>query len=216
MIGPNTKQNFAIAANDNDASRIPDKLKLPDGKKIKIDTEGKLNLDGAIKASKNFDTDLNLSTRKMKGHIAGWFDSISEKFHGRIQNSRNRQRTTKAESSEEEIAENAKRTGLGVNESSPDTETLGVTEYEERDKDGNLIDWGTKNVGDSTIDSGRTLPKNTMDEDTIKRTLNDQTSRTTASLMEKSKFDADVKETARSKLKLKGMADRGRCLKKEF
>lgn len=212
---PKTKQNFAIAANDNDASKIPDELKLPDGKKIKIDTEGKLNLDGAIKASKNFDTDLNLSTRKMKGHIAGWFDSISEKFHGRIQNSRNRQRTTKAESSEEEIAENAKRTGLGVNESSPDTETLDVIEYEERDKDGNL-DWGTKNVGDSTIDSGRTLPKNTMDEDTIKRTLNDQTSRTTASLMEKSKFDADVKATARSKLKLKGWQTEVDAFKKSF
>ncbi|MBQ3409999.1 hypothetical protein IJG66_01410, partial [Candidatus Saccharibacteria bacterium] len=55
-------------------------------------------------------------TRTIKGHFAGWFDSVSEKFHSRIVNNRNRFKDVDDTADDDEIQEAAKKTGLDGDE----------------------------------------------------------------------------------------------------
>ena len=69
-------------------------------------------LDNMLATNDDFFRDYDLSTRTIKGHFAGWFDSVSEKFHSRIVNNRNRFKDVEDTADDAEIQEAAKKSGL--------------------------------------------------------------------------------------------------------
>lgn len=91
-----TGETFKVVANEADVGRV----------------SGSITLDDALKNSDDFFRDHDLSTRTLKGHFAGWFDSVSEKFHKRIVNSRNRFKDVDDDADDAEIQEAAKKTGI--------------------------------------------------------------------------------------------------------
>ena len=91
-----TGESFKVVANEGDLGKV----------------SGSIVLDDALASSDDFYRDHDLSTRNLKGHFAGWFDSVSQKFHRRIVNIRNRLAGVDEQASDEEIQTAAKKTGL--------------------------------------------------------------------------------------------------------
>lgn len=102
---PDTKETMFITANDDDVGKIPDSA---DGKTA----SSKQSLGDAMNSNKNFYNAENTSTRTVKGHIAGWFESLSMSFHKRIKASRNRFNDINSSSSDEDIVSKAKTGGM--------------------------------------------------------------------------------------------------------
>ena len=120
--GPDGKP-MAVAAYDGDKTRIPDSIDLPSTEvdaqgnhtstKVEIDSNNKMNFNDAMSKEKGFFKAEEKSTRTLKGHIAGWFDSIAEKVDTMLGNhGRNRQGSTQKGASDEEIQKNAEADGL--------------------------------------------------------------------------------------------------------
>lgn len=82
----------------------------------------------------HFSNKFTAGSQSAKGHVAGWFDSLSTNFHRRIKNSRNRYRNLDKKAKPEEIAEASKKTGLPAEVA--DTDASKATTDEE-DADGN-------------------------------------------------------------------------------
>ena len=144
-----TGKKYAIAANDGDVEKLPHSAEIDldgSGKKVKIDFSERVKLDDALAGSDNFSRSVDVGTRTMKGHVAGWFDDLSDKLHGRIGSSRNKFKDVSDTASEEEIKKKArpgggdqgmdetiKRTGSNDAEELPD-EPDGNGKNEERPK----------------------------------------------------------------------------------
>ena len=122
--GPDGKP-MVVSAYNEDASRIPDTIEFTTNKiddngvstpvttKIDVDSNNKMGFRQALDANDNFFKAEERSTRTLKGHVAGWFDSISKKVDVMLNNGgRNRQASTKKDASDEEITTNAERDGL--------------------------------------------------------------------------------------------------------
>ena len=104
-----TGKKYAVAANDNDVGRLPDSVEIEiNGEKTEIEINSKMKIDDAMIDSDNFSNSLDRGTRTLKGHIAGWFDEISNNLHARFNSSRNRFRDLSNTADEEEIKTKAK------------------------------------------------------------------------------------------------------------
>ena len=122
--GPDGKP-MVVSAYNEDASRIPDTIEFTTNKidadgvstpvttKINVDSDNKMGFRQALDVNDNFFKAEERSTRTLKGHVAGWFDSIAEKVDVMLNNGgRNRQANTKKDASDEEITANAEKDGL--------------------------------------------------------------------------------------------------------
>ena len=122
--GPDGKP-MVVSAYKEDAARIPDTIELTTNKidadgvstpvttKIDVDSNNKMGFRQALDVNDNFFKAEERSTRTLKGHVAGWFDSIAEKVDVMLNNGgRNRQANTKKDASDEEITANAEKDGL--------------------------------------------------------------------------------------------------------
>lgn len=120
--GPNNKP-MVVAAYDGDRNHIPSSIDVPTGKvdasgnpatsKIDFDDNSKFSFDDALDKHTSFFKAEEKSTRTLKGHIAGWFDSVAEKLDTMTANhGRNRQQNAKPGSSDEDIQNNASLDGL--------------------------------------------------------------------------------------------------------
>ncbi|MBQ6486379.1 hypothetical protein IJI76_01455 [Candidatus Saccharibacteria bacterium] len=107
---------YAIAANDDDVGRLPSSTEVPDGKggtkHIEISDGGKMKIDDVFEVSSNFRNSFDKGTRTMKGHVAGWFDGLSDKVHNWLGNSRNRFRESSEKATDEDIRTMARKGGM--------------------------------------------------------------------------------------------------------
>ena len=115
-----TGKTYAVAANDNDVSKLPSggvDVEI-DGKMQHFDISdgGRLKIDDALIDSNNFSRSVDVGTRTMKGHVAGWFDDLSAKLHKRLGSSRNKFRDTPDDATEEDIKKRAKDVDEGLSE----------------------------------------------------------------------------------------------------
>ena len=107
-------KDLVVAANKKDVNRIPDKIQI-EGTEIKASNKeifGKMKADNSI--NKNFGKGLREATVLMRGHVAGWFDSVAEILFKKLKTSRNRFKDAKETDSDEQIKESAKREGLNT------------------------------------------------------------------------------------------------------
>jgi hypothetical protein len=108
-------------------------------------------LDDALSTNDGFFVAQERATRTIKGRIAGWFDDLSESFHRRIQNSRNRFGDVSKKATSEEIQASAKRTGMSG---------------ESNDSEGNYKEETTRNP---ETDEETTTRERVTDNDTVRR-----------------------------------------------
>lgn len=142
-----TGKTYAIAANDNDVNRLPSggvDVEV-DGEIKHFDVNTKMKIDDAIIDSDNFTRSLDVGTRTLKGHIAGWFDDISAKFHKRIGSSRNKFRDAPDTADDEDIKKRAKPGGTdeGLDEtirSTTDSEAEERKTHMDTDENGRPIE----------------------------------------------------------------------------
>ena len=123
-------KDLVVAASKKDVNRIPDKIQI-EGTEIKPSNKeifGKMKADNSI--NKNFGKGLREATVLMRGHVAGWFDSVAEILFKKLKTSRNRFKDAKETDSDEQIKESAKREGLNteVDESGLDRKAGGEDE----------------------------------------------------------------------------------------
>ncbi len=113
-----TGKKYAVAANDDDVGRLPNSAEIEvDGEKVTIQFDQKMKIDDAIIDSDNFSKSLDIGTRTLKGHIAGWFDGLSDYFHKfRIKSSRNKFKDAPDDASDEDIKSRAYNTDEGMDE----------------------------------------------------------------------------------------------------
>lgn len=134
-----TGKKYAIAANDGDVEKLPHSAEIDldgSGKKVKIDFSERMKLDDALAGSDNFSRSIDVGTRTMKGHVAGWFDDLSDKLHGRIGSSRNKFKDVSDTASEEEIKKKALPGGgdQGMDETIKKTQDNDAQEYDGEDE----------------------------------------------------------------------------------
>ncbi len=107
---------YAVAADSSDISKLPNSTEIPDGnggmRRVDISDGGKMKIDDAFEVSSNFRNSFDKGTRTMKGHVAGWFDGLSDKVHGWLGNSRNRFRDSSETSSDDDIKNMARAGGM--------------------------------------------------------------------------------------------------------
>lgn len=130
-----TGEVSAVVANDGDMQKLTGKtLTNKDGA-----SAGKLMMmDDALGSDDNFFAAHQSATKTMKGHIVGWFESLTEAFHSRIKASRNRFFGTTDETDEDEIKKKAKATGLA--------EDVGDSDGNARERDDDSDENGKKKV----------------------------------------------------------------------
>ena len=141
------KGKIPVVANDTDLDRLK-AAGVFDADGVEVDGGRVLKLDDALASPEiKFREDFDVSTRTLKGHIAGWFTNVSNAFHKRISNIRNRFRSVGKEASDEEIEAAAKASGMeegvpATKKSSEMEEDDGSVEYEypeeAYDEDGEL------------------------------------------------------------------------------
>ena len=102
-----TGKTYAIAANDAEVSKLPsggvDVEVNGQMRHFDISDSGRMKLDDALIDSKHLSRSVDVGTRTLKGHVAGWFDDVSAKFHERIISSRNKRKNVDKDASEEEV-----------------------------------------------------------------------------------------------------------------
>jgi len=109
-----TGKKYGVAANDADADKIPSsvEVEMSDGTTKTIEIDTKVKIDDAMIDSDDFSNAFDRGTRTLKGHIAGWFDDLSDVVHGWLSNSRNRFKDTSDVADDEEIKTKAKASGM--------------------------------------------------------------------------------------------------------
>ena len=116
-----TGKTYAVAANDVDAGKLPsggvDVEVNGEMRHFDISDSGRMKLDDALVDSKNLTRSVDVGTRTLKGHVAGWFDDVSAKLHERIISSRNKRKNVAKDADEDEV----KRTARGVDEGLPES-----------------------------------------------------------------------------------------------
>ena len=127
-----------IVANEKDLSKLNGvEITNADGKPA---TKGVMLLDAALEADGDFFTAHQSATKTIKGHIVGWFESLTESFHSRIGNKRNKFSGTTDETSDEDIINKAKSEGMSEDMDDSKGRTGEIEEDTEivRDADGNI------------------------------------------------------------------------------
>lgn len=120
--GPNGKP-MAIASYDGDKSRIPSTIELPSAEvdasgnrlttSVNIDTDSHYSFKDAMKSDSGFFKAEEKSTRTLKGHIAGWFDTVADKVDTMLGNGgRNKMGNLSKDASDEEIQKSAQADGI--------------------------------------------------------------------------------------------------------
>lgn len=132
-------EQIVVTANKKDLTRLPDKIKIGD-KKLKVSESfvyGSRHANPS-KLRKSFDTNLEIGTRNIKGHIAGWFDNSARILLKKLKISRNRFKDVKESDSDEKIKKAAKSEGLSteVEESNWDRKLDGEGDTKIDPKDG--------------------------------------------------------------------------------
>ncbi|MBP5512133.1 hypothetical protein J6X90_01990 [Candidatus Saccharibacteria bacterium] len=113
-----TGKKYAVAANDDDVGRLPNSADIEiDGETVTVEFDQKMKIDDALLDSDNFSKSLDVGTRTLKGHIAGWFDGLSDYFHKfRIKSSRNKFKDAPDDADEDDIKTRAYDTDEGMDE----------------------------------------------------------------------------------------------------
>lgn len=135
-----TGKTYAVAANDDDVSKLPSggiDVEI-DGemRHFDIDADARVKIDDAVIDSDNFAKSFDVGTRTLKGHIAGWFDDLSAKLHGRLFNSRNRFKDTSDTASDEEVVADAKKTGMNEDIRGDASDAKEIEERQKKNADG--------------------------------------------------------------------------------
>ncbi len=164
--GPDGKP-MVVSAYNEDASRIPDTIEFTTNKidadgvstpvttKINVDSDNKMGFRQALDVNDNFFKAEERSTRTLKGHVAGWFDSIAEKVDVMLNNGgRNRQANTKKDASDEEITANAEKDGL--KEEAEDSQ--GSIDVDDSDADAEEPNRVPADEGSSALTKGMDTP----------------------------------------------------------
>lgn len=144
---PDSGGRIPIVADEADLGRIPTGELEVEGKQL----FGAMTLDKALELGDalEFKQALDVSTRTMKGHIAGWFDTVSANFMKRINNTRNRYSGIGDEASDEDVQAASRKAGLEVGAEKSKGK---VTEDEvETDEDGNRKVISSTEVGDDGL-----------------------------------------------------------------
>ena len=165
-----TGKKYAVAANDDDVGKLPSGADVEiDGEKVHVDFDERLKIDDALTTSDAFAKDLDKGTRTLKGHIAGWFDDLSEKFHLRIGSSRNKFRDTSDVADDDEIIDHAKNKDVGLDEDvkSSSSETDDLIPDDDPDSD---EDWKRQHVGTDGDSIGKNASQSDITEALRKRT----------------------------------------------
>ena len=165
--GPDGKP-MAVAAYKEDAARIPDTLEFSTNKidadgvstpvttKVEVDSNNKMGFKQALDVSDSFFKAEEKSTRTLKGHVAGWFDSIADKVDTMLNNGgRNRQANTKKDASDEEIQQNAEKDGL--KEEAEDSK--GNIDVDDSDADAEEPNRVSADDGSSALTKGMDTPE---------------------------------------------------------
>lgn len=156
---PTTGKTYGVAANDNDVGSIPRTAEIPDGNggMKTVDIDEIMNIDDVMKTSGNFKSSLDKGTRTLKGHVAGWFDELSDLFHlKRIFNSRDRFKDTSDVASDDEIMGKARTGGMSedIRPDSTDADVLEEKVSEEPNEDGTYeeIKYADPATGEDELD----------------------------------------------------------------
>lgn len=157
-----------IVANDADLTRI---------KGASLDAIGNrttVKLDDMLSTNKNYFKSQDVGTRTVRGHIAGWFSTLSDSFHKRIAATRNRFKNTTGDSDDAEVQKAAKTGGLAEEsvKSDSDVEKESTT-YE----DGEEV---KKTEFDSDANSADDSLKKGMDSGQIKASIEAKVKKATA------------------------------------
>ena len=153
-----TGSRTPIVATEADLAKLPADIANP--------TTGPpaVTLDTALQTMPDFDTAQDKATRTMRGHIAGWFESVSGMFHKRIQNSRNRFGDLPKKATSEEIQAAAKRSGISGDSGETDFVDAG-TEPEDPDAE---PDPTTTEVDTEADDALKATPGEAQSESSIR------------------------------------------------
>lgn len=141
-----TGKKYAVAANDNDVGKLPDSAEVEiDGKKTTIEINSKMKIDDALVDSVDFSNSMDRGTRTLKGHIAGWFDELSNNLHMRFKSSRNKFRDVSDTADDDEIKTKAQSEKMdddikASKKTGDDTEET-KAKRPKYDEDGNFIGW---------------------------------------------------------------------------
>ncbi len=135
-----TGKTYGVAADDTDVGRIPNSVEVEvDGVRTNVEISSKVKIDDAMLESNNFARSFDVGTRTLKGHIAGWFDDLSDIVHGWLGNSRNRLRDAPDDADDEDIKKRAHTGGMSEDLNGDEGSTVHVREeeYEYVDSEGN-------------------------------------------------------------------------------
>jgi len=156
-----TGKKYGVAANDADADRIPSsvEIEMSDGTTRTIEIDTKVKIDDAMIDSDDFSNAFDRGTRTLKGHIAGWFDDLSDIVHGWLHSSRNRFKNTSDVADDEEINTKAHTEGMSEDLQGDGGDTT-KSYHDEQDEDDN---WYRQH--DSDYDGSDTLRKQDLLDD---------------------------------------------------
>ena len=169
FTNPNNGEVSTVVANDGDYQKLNGKiLKNGDG----VTSSKLMKMDDMLETDTDFFNAQDAATKTTKGHIVGWFESLTESFHTRIKASRNRFFGTTDETSEEEVQKMASATGMGegAEESGGDPKKQKTEEYEtgEVDDEGNPV---TETRTTTENITGQDALSSSMDAGSIKEAL---------------------------------------------
>ena len=135
---PDSGEVTPIVANSKDLSSL-DGVEIHNGEG-KIATKNVILLDDILEADSSFFTAHQSATKTVKGHIVGWFESLTESFHSRIKNTRNKFKGTTDETSDDDVINKAKSEGLSedMDDAKGKTGQLDESEEYELDEDGKI------------------------------------------------------------------------------
>ena len=129
---PNSGEVTPVVANTKDLDKMNGvAVSNKDGKAA---TKSVMMLDDVLEADSGFFTAHQNATKTVKGHIVGWFESLTDAFLNRIDSLRNRFKGNTDETSEEEVKRKAKTGGL--------EEDIGDTEGNARTRDNDTDESG--------------------------------------------------------------------------
>ncbi len=107
---PNTGDVTPVVANAKDKNILNGiDIENSSGKKA---TRSVMLIDDLLEVDDNFFSAHQNATKTVKGHIAGWFESLTNAFYGRINTSRNRFNGLSGDTGESEVKQKAKSEGL--------------------------------------------------------------------------------------------------------
>lgn len=147
-----TGEKIPIVADSRDLGKVGSSISTVDGETISF-TSSAMTMEDALQNNTNFFVAEESATKTIKGHIVGWFDSLTESFLSRIRTTRNRFFGIK-DGDTDEAGTNVKSAAKsgGVAETVGGSEDQGLFEETgEVDEDGNPIIKNADDMGGDAI-----------------------------------------------------------------